>query len=569
MKHRALLVAVAATVAACSPSPDVDVESADLIAGPLRPDGQAGLPDATDGPSDDDQAPTGAIAWGPCDDFGIPERTTQQTPNWECGRLTVDMDPFGVDASLGSVELALTRHRATGDRLGSLLINPGGPGAAGLPTAWGLRSAMPTELLRGFDIVSWDPRGVGRSMPVIDCGGADSFDVGYMATCVALTGELSAYLAAPYSAADMEAIRVALGEQRLDYLGFSYGSILGSEFARAHPDRVGAFVLDGVTDPLVGSTDGPFEGAFAVFADDGRDEAFDRLIELCDLTDRCLPGRSAAVVVDLLYLSVGDLATDDFDADPARVTVEDFQRLLDQSLGFAGDWELLATALDDADGGDASALASMIAGPDGDGPGGESVSNFADANFMIYCADLGRWSVDSTFCDGLPANERAVQPVSAVDIDVPMLVIGTEYDPLTPGKHAPDFAAAIGDASHLIWEGVGHTAFPGWTDCIDDAVAAQFVSNVRPPDGTRCSMIEDAVDDTELADDLFGYGESEAIDWLTDAIEVHERVDGDAACIASGMIVDGVVDDRIVSHMVLDVTSDASTVAATAAAARC
>jgi pimeloyl-ACP methyl ester carboxylesterase len=584
----AALVAIAVIGAACAATPAVEVEEANASSGPLRPDGQASFPDTdTDTGTAGSPAPATSLDWASCDEYGIPSWATASTSGWECARLAVEMDGYASTDGLAPVELALTRHRATGDRQGAIVVNPGGPGAAGLPTAWGVRPSMPTELLRGFDIVSWDPRGIGQSTPRITCDGADSFADDFIERCVEATGELSAYLSAPYSAADMEAVRLALGEDRLNYLGYSYGSLLGATYAERFPESVGAFVLDGVTSPLAGSSEGPFEDGFAMFADDGRPAALDRLLELCDATDRCLPGRSAPAVLDDVSARVDALTTDDFAGEPATVDEEDFRVFVDTSLTYAGDWELLATALDDADGGDGSALAALIAddaalldgdddSPEDAGPedDGALPDNFSDANYMIYCADFGplitRWS----FCDAMPANVEALGPVTPVDIDRPMLVIGTEYDPLTPGKHAPEFAAALGEASHMIWDGVGHTAFPGWTDCIDDAVTAQFVGEAVPPDGTRCTMVEGITDDVELADGLFGFDRAEAVSWLEDAIEFHGRVDGEVSCLANGVLGavepgDDRVDDRLVSHVVLDVTSDVAEVTLAAAEARC
>lgn len=592
----ATVFAVLAT--ACAAAPTVEVEEANRSSGPLQPDGQASFPDTAPGPGQDDgvtdaPAPETSIVWGACDTFGIPERVVEASSGWECGRLTVDMDSYGSGGITGlpPVELALTRHRATGARRGSILLNPGGPGAAGLPTAWGVRQGMPTDMLRGFDIVSWDPRGIGQSTPRISCDGADSFADDFIERCAAATGELSGFVSAPYNAADMEEIRKALGEDRLNYLGFSYGSILGATYAQRFTDSVGAFVLDGVTSPLAGSAAGPFNDGFASFADDGREDALDRLLELCDATDRCLPDRSASDVLDDVSDRIDQLATDDFAGNPEQVDSEAFSRFLDGALTYAGDWELLATALDDAHADDASALASLIAddqalADEGDAEGDEQVDepgdeptddgsfpdNFADANFVIYCADFGplitRWS----FCDALPTNVEVLAPVADVDLETPMLIIGTEYDPLTPGKHAPEFAEAVGDATHMIWEGVGHTAFPGWTDCIDDAVAAQFLGGTVPADGTRCSMIEGIADDVELGDGLFGFDRTEAVSWIEDAIVFHGRIAGDPSCLANDIIdVDatGAVNDRLVTHIVLDVTSDVAEVSLAAAQARC
>ena len=169
-----------------------------------------------------------------------PTRTDSAPLDGSARRSRRPMDPFGDTDVDASVELAMTSHRATGDRRGSILINPGGPGGDGLSTAWGVRGSLSADLLRSFDIVSWDPRGVGESTPKIDCDDEvppGNFD--FIDRCVELTGPLSGFLAAPYSAADMEAIRIALGEDELNYLGYSYGAILGATYAAAAPDRVG------------------------------------------------------------------------------------------------------------------------------------------------------------------------------------------------------------------------------------------------------------------------------------------------------------------------------------------
>lgn len=591
----ALLVA-ALGVVACAPAPGVDVEESAAIDGALVPDRPAGVPDATGpAPTVDDgddaaQRPAGTLDWAGCDEFGIPAWVTAATSRWECARLTVAMDPGGGSPAQSDVELALTRHPATGNRRGTILVNPGGPGGAGLPVAWGIRPGLPTDMLRGFDIVSWDPRGVGRSTPAISCGDAESTEPGFIATCVAETGDLSSYLSAPYSVADMEAIRVALGEDELDFLGFSYGSILGAHYAARHPASTGAFVLDGPTDPRAGASDGPFENGFPVLSTDGRPAARARLAELCDATDRCLSGRVATDVLDELADSVDELPTDDHAGAPEVVERRAYERFLDASLTSAADWELLATALGDADAGDGSALAAMIAieefvddlDRDDDGenedPADETdgradrFDNFVEANFMIYCADFGPLVGAPGFCADMPVNEDVFEPIGPVDVDTPILVIGTVDDPLTPGANAPEFVAALSDATHIVWEGVGHTAFPGWTSCIDGAVANQFLERVRPPDGTRCTMLEGVTDDAELAEILFGFERNEAADWLTNALDP-SRTDGAEPVCVAGAVADrfdeSTAGDRLVAHVVLDVTSDAALEALGTAIARC
>lgn len=562
--------------AACGATPPVEVERADAIAGALVPDRPASVPDASvpDAPLPDaavpgtplpDAAPrttpaSTGLDWEQCGPYGAPSDEVLGTAGWECSRLEVPLDPFDPDADL--VELAVTRHRATGDRLGALIVNPGGPGGSGLDAVWGIRRSMPFELVRAVDIVSWDPRGVGASTPPIRCpAGSDPGDAGFVAACADLTGELAAHLAAPYHVADLEALRAALAEPRLDYLGYSYGTILGAMYAAAHPERVGAFVLDGATDPLTGTSDGPDDDGFPVFSESGEDAARARFVELCDATDRCLPGLSTTDVLGDIEAQVGLLPTADFAGEPERVGTDDFLAVVEYGLTWAGDWELVATALADAAVGDASALAALLAGDPEFAPGDDGVSEFGAANYLIYCADLAelveRWS----FCDGMPDNARRLEPVVAVDVAQPVLVIGTDHDPLTPGTNAPAFADALGDAVHLRWEGVGHTAFPGWTRCIDDVVVAHVLERRPPPDGSVCEFIEGVESDEALADELFGHG-ADVRGWLADVV-AERGVAGDPSCVADVVAeeldVDPVRGDRIVSHVLLDVTSDAAT----------
>jgi len=261
-------------------------------------------------------------------------------------------------------------------------------------------------------------------------------------------------------------------------------------------------------------------------------------------------------VLDDLSIQVRVLPTPDFAGLPEVVDSDGFDDLIDESMTYAGEWELLATALEDADRGDASALASLVGGPPGaEGPSDEEPSqgenDFSEANFMIYCADLGPLAADSTFCDDMPLNAQSLSPVVEVELNRDILDVGTEFDPLTPGYHAPAFADALGDATHIIWEGVGHTAFPGWTPCIDGIVDAQFLRRPLPEDGTRCSFLLDIDDDETLGDELFGHGDVESSNLLE-----RELVDQPApACLAALLNRDT---DRVISHIVLGVTSEAA-----------
>jgi pimeloyl-ACP methyl ester carboxylesterase len=569
----AALVVGALVTAACSTEPDVAVERSDRLDGETGDvGGEAGgdvsgqTGETADAGGD---SPVTSLDWSGCEPFAIPSPDELGTNGWECTTLTVAMDPFGDSAALEPVQLALTRHRATGERRGTLLMNPGGPGGSGLEIVWGLRGDLPVDMLRSFDIVSWDPRGVGFSVPAIRCGpDPDPDDEFLMTACADATGDLASFLAAPYSAADMESIRIALGESRLDYLGYSYGAVLGASYAAAHPDTVGRFVLDGVTDPLIGSRDGPFEDGFPYYAEDGVEAASRRFEELCDLTDRCALEPSAAVALDELGDTVDRLPTDDFEFEPQIVSGDAFTELMVSSFAFVGDWELLATALEDARGGDASALASLTATDPGISSEalGEPPGSSELANLVIYCADFAPVITEWSYCDGIPRNEFPLAPVTPVDVAESMLVIGTAFDPATPGKHAPDFAAAIGDAVHMIWDGVGHTAFPAPSRCVNDTVSDYLLDGVLPADGLHCAFLDGITDDASIADDLFGHGGLESERLLRDVV-AFRGVRGDVGdCVARAL---NESDDQVISHIVLGVTSERAEAAIDAAIDGC
>ena len=561
-------------MAACAASVDVAVERADRIG--------ASLGDRDPSPAEPDPVEVAAIAWDTCDGFGIPDPDGPGVDRWECATIESPMDPFSPgDPALDPVQLAVTRHPATGDRRGVLVVNPGGPGASGLDAVWSLRSELPTELLQAYDIVSWDPRGVGSSTPSISCGpNPDLDDPVVMIECAAATGDLAAHLAAPYSAADLEAIRIALGERTIDYLGYSYGTAIGAEYAARYPDGVGGFVLDGAVDPDAGGPDGEFFDGFPFYAADGTAAAIERFHELCDATERCLPGSpSSRGVLDVLRTDVATLPTDAFDPEPATVDAVTLDGVVDSALYDVRNWPLLATALGDAwqggaAGGDASTLAALAAidpvivtgDEPADEPAGDGPDDFEVANLVIYCADFAHVIDDTQYCDLLSRNEQPLSPVRAVDVTRPILVIGTEHDPATPGYHAGEFASALGDAFPLTWAGVGHTVFPGISECIDDIVVAHLLDGVTPSDGPTCPFVDGVSSDAEIADVAFALDPVEARMALFEVLLATAPTGEDTACVADQLVRDTT---RVVTHVVLGVQSAEAVSAVDAARAAC
>jgi pimeloyl-ACP methyl ester carboxylesterase len=563
------LVAVVVLISSCAPAAGVSVEQRSKIADRSSV-GQASTPPPA-GATEQPAAST--LTWGSCDPFGSPSPDVLGTTGWECTKIVVPMDPFNPRPDLPPVTLAVTRHRATGTRHGALVVNPGGPGGEGLEAAWDIRPSMPAELLQAYDVVSWDPRGVGQSVPSINCGpDPDTASADFMATCVRDTGVLAGFLAAPYSAADLEAIRAALGEAKLDYLGYSYGTALGATYAAKYPDRVGHFVLDGAIDPLAGGPDGVFDDGFPYFADDGYQKAFDRFAELCDLSPACPTDGDTVATLDRLRKTVADLPTDSFAGGPEFVDGDTLDQIVASALTYSGSWVLLATALGDARMGDASALAALAAkdeenqsAPSSD-PAKSAAPSFEVANLVIYCADFARLIKGQDLCGAMPPNEFTLSPATAVRVERPILVIGTQFDPLTPGHNAAAMAHTLGDAVHVIWEGVGHTAFPGQSACIDRIVTDQLLDGPLPRDGTRCAFVDGVTDDAQIADSLFTHDQGITAQWVTQSL-IGRGEDADMArCLGRAI---AKTDDRTITHTILGVTSVGEVAALDAARAGC
>lgn len=248
-----------------------------------------------------------AVAWHDCED--------QPSP-WECGDIEVPLD-YRRPSSGGTLQIAVTRLPTTSpNRIGSLVLNPGGPGGSGIDLAWNDATIFPTALLDRFDLVGFDPRGVGRSTAV-DCD-ADPHEYQVrIADCVRLSGDLLPYVGTLNAARDLEQLRKALGDDRLTYIGFSYGTALGAVYADLFPDRVRALVLDGSVDPDAGryNTDGTVVGTYGTPFYGVQDflGTVDVFAQLCDATRECPLGPRTWQRLDALVRDIRTARTEWFD----------------------------------------------------------------------------------------------------------------------------------------------------------------------------------------------------------------------------------------------------------------
>lgn len=438
-------------------------------------------------------------------------RTVKVPQNWD---KPVDGQTF---------DIAVMRARATDqrDRIGALMVNPGGPGASGVDLAVYLTQGLPAEITRRFDILGFDPRGVGRSTPV-DCYTDADLDATFASDpdpvtwpefqevdaltkkmvngCEDKYGDRLGLFSTKQAARDMEAIRVEIDEGKLNYLGYSYGTLLGAVYAQLYPQQVRAMVLDGAVDPTQTSIESSESQAM------GFERAFDNFAAWCAQNKSQCPidGDARAVVEKLMQEAdtnpVGN-------PDGRKATAGWIFWGVVSSLYTKARWPDLGQALADLQDGKSEAifaLADSYADRNADG----EYTNLFDANAAVNCADdakpatLGQirelqaqWrqkyplfgaplAVGMLTCSVWPG-QRDPYPTGKAEGAPPILVVGTKGDPATPYEQTQKLADMLGVGVVLTWDGEGHTAYPE-TRCITRYVNDFLINLVVPPAGTVC-----------------------------------------------------------------------------------
>lgn len=441
-----------------------------------------------------------------------------------CGRLRVPLDYRA--PSVKAIELFVVRVRLTGQqrRVGSLVVNPGGPGGSGVDAAVGLALSLPVDLLRRFDLVGFDPRGVGLSSPVecippalkdraIALDPDARTDAQYKAQvdvarevaqgCERKYGPDLQHYNTESTARDLDLVRQAVGDAKLTYLGYSYGTRLGSVYAQLFPRGVRAMVLDGAVDPRAG------EVASAEAQAKGFERAFDQFAADCRRRGvTCLIGPDPRAAMQRALDRARRAPIPSGRTDPRKATAGHVLLAAVSALYDRNDWPELESAIAEAGSGTAGGvfdLADRYAQRD---PKGE-YTNLLDANTAINCADareevpeatvrkaLAAWRTryplfGSTLALGLIGCQQWTaprQPLPAVRAAgaPPLLVIGTVNDPATPYASAQVLAKTLASGRLLTWRGEGHTAYPK-TPCITAAVNAYLVSLRVPKPGATCA----------------------------------------------------------------------------------
>ncbi|MFL6128304.1 MAG: alpha/beta hydrolase [Mycobacteriales bacterium] len=441
-----------------------------------------------------------------------------------CGRLRVPLDYRAPSAK--AIDLLLVRVRLGGQqqRIGSLVVNPGGPGGSGVDAAVGLSLTLPPDLLRRFDVVGFDPRGVGLSSP-LECipdtlkDRAIALDPDARTeqqyreqvqvareisqSCRRRYGDELQHYNTEETARDLDLVRQAVGDPRLTYLGYSYGTRLGAVYAQLFPKRVRALVLDGAVDPEASETTSAEAQAR------GFERAFDQFAASCRARGAaCLIGPDPRASMMRVIARARRSPIPSGRNDPRKATAGHVLLAAVSALYDEGDWSQLESAIAEADSGTAGGvfdLADQYAQRDPKG----SYTNLLDANTAINCADseervpdatvrraLASWRVKyplfgSSLALGLIGCQQWAaprQPLPAVRAAgaPPLLVVGTVHDPATPYASAQVLARTLATGRLLTWRGEGHTAYPK-TRCVTAAVNAYLVSLTVPSTGATCS----------------------------------------------------------------------------------
>ncbi len=470
------------------------------------------------------------VDWQPCG---------QDHPGYDCATVPVPLDYDRPSHAM--TYIALTRWPAADaqNRMGSVFINPGGPGASGVEYVLnGFGEYLGSQLEGRFDVVGFDPRGVGASEP-LNCFDTPEGFGNYLASqpvfpyskdqyrpffevharlgpkCHDDHQRIAGHMNTADAARDLELLRQAVGDEKLTYLGFSYGSYLGNTYANLFPDKVRALAIDGVLDPSLWSSGRQIDSDRTA-----PQEVFNEFLRLCDVaSSECAfwTGESSMQRWDRLLETIREVPI--VLSDDVVVTYDMLLNLVFSSLYDPGVWggaaELLDALADAALSGDENAaveavrLRAELIERLTEGIDKAAYSNQQDAFYGNHCADtqyphafsdwmtIGEyaqqgspfgpliWWERFTGCADWPVNDdRYVGPWTAHTAN-PVLVVGNYFDPATDYDGAVASDRLLGNSRLLSYAGWGHTAY-GVSQCATEDVNAYLLTVSLPPKGTVC-----------------------------------------------------------------------------------
>ncbi|MBV9160707.1 MAG: alpha/beta fold hydrolase [Pseudonocardiales bacterium] len=472
------------------------------------------------------------LAWGGCSAFAKTpsDRKTYADPGLQCAYLSVPLDYANLSGRV--IKVGLLRRPASdpAHRVGSLVINPGGPGASGMSNAASLADAITdNDVGRRFDFVGFDPRGVGSSEPQVVCRNAevrdrerlmnlnvDTSPDGVAKTeaqekaddegCVRGTGkDVLANIGTREVVRDMDVMRSALGDEKLTYLGYSYGTRIGTSYAETFPKNVRAMILDGAVDPAQDSA--------AQLVDQGRgfQKAFDAFAAWCAGRADCALGQDKSQAVSKFQALVRPLINQPVGvSDGRKLSYTDATIGTVQALYLSDLWPMLNRGLQElaqSRGDVLMRLADNYYGRSQDG----TYSTEMDVFQAVLCVDnppikdpnVAR-NIDAQYRKVAPFLDTGQPPSAALDNcafwPVPptgaphhpqtpglptTMVISTTQDPATPYQAGVNLAHDL-NARLLTFDSTQHTAFLQGNSCVDHAGITYLTSLKLPAEGTRC-----------------------------------------------------------------------------------
>jgi pimeloyl-ACP methyl ester carboxylesterase len=513
-----LIAAAVVTVAACSPAAGVTTERADPATDPTvsettDPADTATTPE-TGAPETDPPAttePSGELQWSELVD-GVESTLLEVPVDYE--------DPDGP-----TFELFVARRLANDqeNKIGSLLVNPGGPGFGGSDFAIFADQIYEEELLDRFDIVGWDPRGTGESEPAIDC--IDDYDEYFAGTditpddqvehdevvetvrafanrCAEENADIIEHVGTNNSVRDMDAIRRALGEEKISYFGFSYGSELGATWATLFPETVRAAVLDGAADP----NSDPVERNRQQLS--GFEETLTTYLAQCSADSSCAfhnDGDAEGAFDELM----GELDENPIPSEPGRPDIARGEALqgVVQAMYSDSFWDQLSDALSDAQDGDGSGLLALYDAyfqRKSDGTWGNELEAFQSISCMdrVQRPTVEEWDAfaplfneaapriapgvtgEPYFCVFFPPTIEPRAEITGAGAG-PILVVGTTGDAATPLSSTRAMAETLEDGRLVVVTADQHTGYSA-NECVQDIVHRYLVDLEVPGDEAEC-----------------------------------------------------------------------------------
>ena len=461
------------------------------------------------------------VAWKSC---GVSSKT-------KCGKISVPLN--WSKPSSGSIQLAVIYRKAEAKKpLGSIVFNPGGPGSSAYEWLVGNPDSVGTQSLRAqYNIVAVDPRGVGMSEPKVRCLSPKDTDAFLYADqleplgsaadlaasrasarkfidgCVANTGPALQYIDTVSAARDLDVVRAVFSDIRLNYLGYSYGTYLGTIYAALFPARVGRLVLDGAIDPKLSD----YDQSLAQLK--GFDSALKAYLANCIETSDC-PFKSSGTVAKAEQ-RISDwfrsLETKPLPTESGRkLTVWAAQTGLIMSLYSQDYWPYASDAFKDAFSGDGTGFMRLADLYNDRNPDGTYASNIMEANIAINCLDsrspwneaevaaqnklvvaaspvFGRyWQNGALLCSMWPYPQVKMPANLSAPGALPIMVIGTTNDPATPYPQAQALAKLLKSGVLITYNGEGHTAYTRSNSCVDTAVDRYFIYGRIPKSDPQC-----------------------------------------------------------------------------------